>query len=246
MTSLQNNVDVIQDSLDDIKDAIINKGGTISGDITSYAEDILNIRSIGLNREISSQGVFQMPTANFTFILPENAIDVGDGVMFGAFYNCTSLTSADLSSLTTVSGYDALRSAFYDCTSLTSADLSSLMTISGSTALYLTFRGCTSLISVNLSSLAIISGDKALYSAFGRCTSLMSLSFPSLTSASFGSYTNQFKSMLHGVTGCTVHFPSNLQSVIGDWSDVVSGFSGTNTTVLFDLPSTGGYAAIGS
>ena len=45
--------------------------------------------------------------------------------------------------------------------------------------------------------------------------------------------------MLQGVSGCTVHFPSNLQSVIGSWSDVTNGFGGTNTTVLFDLPSTG-------
>ena len=36
----------------------------------------------------------------------------------------------------------------------------------------------------------------------------------------------------------TVHFPANMQSVIGSWSDVVNGFNGTNTTVLFDLPST--------
>ena len=44
--------------------------------------------------------------------------------------------------------------------------------------------------------------------------------------------------MLSGVTGCTVHFPSNLETVIGDWSSVTSGFGGTDTTVLFDLPST--------
>ena len=34
MTSLQNNITKMKDSLDDIRDAIINKGGTISGDIT--------------------------------------------------------------------------------------------------------------------------------------------------------------------------------------------------------------------
>ena len=44
--------------------------------------------------------------------------------------------------------------------------------------------------------------------------------------------------MLRGVTGCTVHFPSNIQSVIGSWASVTGGFGGTNTTVLFDLPAT--------
>jgi hypothetical protein len=64
------------------------------------------------------------------------------------------------------------------------------------------------------------------------------MSFPALTSTSFGSYTNQFNNMLRMVTGCTVHFPSNLQSVIGSWSDITAGFGGTNTVVSFDLPAT--------
>ena len=73
---------------------------------------------------------------------------------------------------------------------------------------------------------------------FKNCTSLQTLSFPSLNSNSFGSYTNQFNLMLQGVTGCTVHFPSNLQSVIGSWESVTTGFGGTSTVVLFDLPAT--------
>ena len=44
--------------------------------------------------------------------------------------------------------------------------------------------------------------------------------------------------MLNGVTGCTVHFPSNLKSLMMYWSDVTRGFGGTNTIVLFDLPAT--------
>jgi hypothetical protein len=44
--------------------------------------------------------------------------------------------------------------------------------------------------------------------------------------------------MLSGVTGCTVHFPSNLQAVIGSWADVTAAFGGTNTTILYDLPQT--------
>ena len=71
-----------------------------------------------------------------------------------------------------------------------------------------------------------------------RNTKITSLSFPALTQTSFGNYTNCFNNMLYCVTGCTVHFPSNLQSVIGSWSDVTKGFGGTNTTVLFDLTAT--------
>lgn len=155
-----------------------------------------------------------------------------------AFEGCTNLVSVDLSSLTTVSGSTALSNAFKDCTNLVGIDLSSLTTISGQGALTYSFRDCAQLTSVNLSSLTTISGSRALMYAFYGCIRLSSLSFPALTSTSFGSDTNQFKGMLNGVPGCSVHFPSNLQSVIGSWTDVTTGFEGTNTTVLFDLPAT--------
>lgn len=98
---------------------------------------------------------------------------------------------------------------------------------------------CINLTSVNLDSLRILH-DRAFDGAF-QYTQLQSLSFPSLTSTSFQAPTDaewSFQGMLLGVTGCTVHFPSNLQSVIGSWYDVTHGFSGTNTTILFDLPAT--------
>ena len=155
---------------------------------------------------------------------------------FDSAFDSTGLTSVDLSSLESVSGSYAFNNAFRRCPNLTSVDLSSLESVSGSYAFSSAF-GSTGLTSVDLSSLESVSGSNAFYFAFTN-TSLSSLSFPSLTSNSFGSYTDQFHSMLNGVNNCTVHFPSNLQSVIGSWLDVTSGFGGTNTTVLFDLPAT--------
>ena len=267
----------------------IKKNVTILGVTGTYETGVVKE---GIQREVSAQGQLKMPTTSFTFSLPSNAIDVGNYAMYQSFYNCTGLTSVDLSSLTTLSGGYAMYYAFQICTGLTSLDLSSLTTISGSNVMNSTFRGCTGLTSVDLSSLTTISGSSAMFSvfdnctgltsvdlsslttisgssamyqsfnnctgltsvdlsslttlsgsnamqyAFQSCTSLTSLSFPALTSTSFGSYTNQFYRMLRRTTGCTVHFPSNLQSVIGSWSDVTAGFGGTNTTVLFDLPAT--------
>ena len=154
------------------------------------------------------------------------------------FQGCTGITSVDLSSLTTVTGSFGFNYAFKGCTSLTSIDLSSLTTIENSNTCASMFEGCTSLTSVDLSGLETINGMYACQNMFKGCTSLTSLSFPSLTSNSFGTYTSQFNNLLSGVTGCTVHFPSNLQSVIGSWTSVTAGFGGTNTTVLFDLPAT--------
>ena len=144
-------------------------------------------------------------------MLPQGGVSIPLEVSSnGELRKPTSSFTWSLPSSVTDLGQYAMSSAFYSCTGLTSVDLSSLTTVSGSYAMQYAFQ----------------------YS------SLTSLSFPALTSTSFGSYTNQFNSMLYGVTGCTVHFPSNLQSVIGSWSSVTSGFGGTNTTVLFDLPAT--------
>ena len=189
----------------------------------------------------------------------------GQGALSNAFVGCSSLISVDLSSLTTISGYEALSSAFTECSGLINFDFPSLVTISGDNSLWNAFAGCTYLTSVDFPNLTTISGAYAFGQAFSTCygltsiifpslttinnvasfvfafagcSNLTSLSFPALTSTSFGLYTNQFEMMLADVSGCTVHFPSNLQSVIGSWNDVINGFGGTNTTVLFDLPAT--------
>ncbi|MBQ1758967.1 MAG: leucine-rich repeat protein [Prevotella sp.] len=179
------------------------------------------------------------------------------------FYGNTSITSADLGLLETV-GYMGCKSMFSSCSGLITANLGSLRTFSDSSAMESMFSYCSALTNVNVSSvedgnksyvfrqmfnncrnlttvrwssLTELTGDNAFSGAFGN-SGLTSLYFPSLSSTGFGTKTNQFQAMLSGTSGCTVHFPSNLQSVIGSWSDVVNGFRGGNTTVLFDLPAT--------
>ena len=166
---------------------------------------------------------------------------VGGGSLGNCFsyaFSNVKISSLDLSSLIQVTGYGAFSSAFSNCRLLTSVDMSSLTTLSGNYSCQTMFSGCVNLTNVNLSSLTSMNSQNAMAYMFMNCTGLTSLSFPSLTPTSFGSYTNQFSDMLKNVTGCTVHFPSNIQSTIGSWTDVTNGFSGTNTTVLFDLPAT--------
>ena len=214
-----------------------------------------------LGRIVTEDGVFQFPTESFSFSLPDNVTSIGNYGLYYAFFGRTNLTSVDLSNVTSIDNY-GLQRAFRDCTSLTSTGLDNVTSIgiyglsdafNGCTSLTSTgldnvtsigrsgldsaFQDCTSLTSVDLSNVTSIC-NSGLRDAFYGCTSLTSLSFPKLNSNSFGGYTNQFHRMLSRVTGCTVHFPSNLESVIGSWSDVTNGFGGTNTTVLFDLPAT--------
>jgi hypothetical protein len=133
-----------------------------------------------------------------------------------------------------------LYSAFNGCTGLTSVDLSSLTTI-GSMGLYSTFWGCTGLTGVNFSSLTTI-GSTGFDNTFNGCTKIKSISFPALNTTSFGSYTNQFGTMMFNTgttTTHTLHFPSNLQSTISRLSGYPL-FSGTSGYVVlsFDLPAT--------
>jgi len=167
----------------------------------------------------------------------------GSDVCYGMFYECTALETVDLSGLTTISGYNApFCNVFEKCSKLISVDLSSLQTIyKGNNMNYACcslFKSCTSLPSMIFPSLEKIGGTNVLKEAFSGCTSLQSISFPALKEVYPISYTAQFNNMLSGCTGVTVHFPSNMQAVIGSWSSIINGFGGTNTQVLYDLPAT--------
>lgn len=161
---------------------------------------------------------------------------IGQGGCDAMFNNCYDLISADISNLEEINDSYACSVMFYK-TGITSIDVSKIRSVNGYDGCYAMFS-YTKLVSVNFSSLSVLTGQLAFERAFSDVTTLTTVSFPALKSDSFGTYTNQFKDMLKNDTGVTVHFPSNLQSVIGSWSDVQDGFGGTNTTVLFDLPAT--------
>ena len=149
------------------------------------------------------------------------------------FSGCTNLININLSNYIKCS---TCSSMFSGCTNLVSVDLSYLthMVESGGNKM---FENCTSLTSVNISKLTKFSTTSSpLGQMFKGCTSLTSLSFNGLpyTATNLNS---AFSNMLQGVTGCTVHFPADWQTAMSSWSNVTNGFGGTNTTVLWDLPS---------
>lgn len=225
-----------------IKQAIIDKGVSVSDTDTfaSYAGKIGQIQGGGSipsyvpSKIIDSTGkIVQDPNQTTLSVAP--ATDVGNYGLTHAFYENDNLTSVDLSSLTTVSGNYAMEGCFQFCTNLASVDVSSLTTISGVSAMDSCFA-YSSLTSVVFSSLTTISGTNTLSRCFLACSSLTEISFPALQS--FGTdAVNQFYKMLSSVRGCTLHFPSNMQSEVESRSGYPN-FGGTNTVVLFDLPPT--------
>lgn len=144
---------------------------------------------------------------NISFLNMYNTPTMAANAFSCACYNCANLTGIDFHNLQNVTGNYAFHNAFDLCANLTGATFPSLSKINYS----MVFAGCFA-----------YSGIKDIY-------------FNALTTTSFGSYSNQFRSMLTSVTNCNVHFPATIQSTIGSWTDVTSGFGGTNTTVLFDL-----------
>jgi hypothetical protein len=159
-----------------------------------------------------------------------------EGIFSLAFRNCTNLSYVDLSELETLQGNRTCFGMFMEDSALQNILFSNLKSASSNSLNSICYKCGVS--SVTFPKLNDIKNTWVLRAAFKNCSSLTFLSFPALTSTSFGNITDQFSIMLQGVTGCTVHFPSNLQSVIGSWSDVTAGFGGTNTTVLFDLTAT--------
>lgn len=157
------------------------------------------------------------------------------------FAGCTGITSVDLSSLTFVTGNSGANGMLRECTKLTTLDLGKLAVVTG-------LNSCTNfnfasnhLTSVDLSSLYEVTGNSCFTNFLRNCTAMSEISFPAITTTSFGtSYINQFQNFCSGITGITMHFPSNVQSVIEGLTGYSSTapFGATSGAVLFDLPAT--------
>ena len=101
-----------------------------------------------------------------TYYIPSSLKSVtvtGGNILYGAFENCTSLTSVEIPDSVTSIGYGA----FYGCTSLTSVVIPDSITSIGTIA----FEDCTSLTSVVIPDSVTSIGS----SAFENCFSLTSV-----------------------------------------------------------------------
>lgn len=236
--SIASEITRISGNIADAYTACNGKGATMPSSASQNSDNLATcINSIqtggggvGIPREVSQSGVYQMPTTSFTWALPSNATDVGDYALYYAFRGCPNLTSVDLSSLTTISsegglsytfqnctgltgnlsllnltnisGMYGMRGAFYN-TGLTSVNLSNLMSISNTSGMASAFNKCTSLTSVDLSGLTTITGTGALLDAFSGCTSLTSINFTNLTTIGNNSSSSNVSHFSNAFNNCT-------------------------------------------
>ena len=108
-------------------------------------------------------------TTSTTYYIPSSLKSVtvtGGNILYGAFYNCSSLTSVTIP--------DSVKSignrAFYNCSGLTSITIPDSVTSIGASAFY----GCSGLTSVTIPNSVTSIGN----SAFRDCTGLTSITIP--------------------------------------------------------------------
>jgi len=148
-------------------------------------------------------------------------------------FDLTKIVVADMPLLEFISGSNSYLFARTD--TLTTLNLQSLAYISGSLD-YLAER--SKIVSMTFYSLKYMGGNQALASAFENSSLLEDIYFPATNSNSFYA-SNSLMNMLRRCSNVKLHFPNNLSG-----SSVITGlydypnFGGTNTTILFDLPST--------
>lgn len=148
-------------------------------------------------------------------------------------YQCSGLKSANFKNITGVSGSNVFQKAFEE-TGIETVDFSELTSVTGGSVFANTFASTSSLLSVTFPKLSSITGASAFSYAFSN-SGIQNLYFPALNSSSFGSNTNQFSSMINNTNGCTIHFPSGLQSTISGLSGASSNFGGRNAEIVYDL-----------
>ncbi len=119
-------------------------------------------------------GSSTLSTGYSTYYIPESLKSVtitGGNILYGAFFNCTSLTSIEISDSVTGIG----NNAFSGCTGLTSIEIPDSVTSIG----YNAFYGCTGLTNITIPDSVTSIGSSAFYG----CTGLTSIAIPnSITS----------------------------------------------------------------
>ena len=110
--------------------------------------------------------------------------------MIWMFFNCTSLTSLDLSNFNT-SNVTNMSDMFYKCSSLTTLDLSSFNT-SNVTNMWQMFASCSSLTSLNLGNFNT-SKITDMCSMFNSCSSLTNLDLSHFNTSKVTDMSNMFR-----------------------------------------------------
>ena len=206
------------------------KAGVTSSDTYQYPlGDIFGTSSYAGGTEVTQRyyGSDTSSTTSSTYYIPSTLRSVtvmGGNILYGAFYNCSKLSSITIGDSVKSIG----SSAFYNCSSLTSITIPDSVTSIGSSAFY----NCSSLTSITIPDSVTSIGSEA----FRSCSSLTSVTFGENSKLeSIGYWAFYYCSSLTSIT-----IPDKVTS-IGS-----SAFSGCSSLESITLPFIGANAGVAS
>ena len=206
----------------------------------------------GMEVTQSYYGYNTSSTTSETYYIPASLRYVtvtGGNILFGAFYNCSMLTSITiLGNVTSIGNY-----AFYDCAALTSITIPDGVTSIGESAFY----GCTSLTSVTIGNGVTSIGGFAFYGcsgltsitipdsvtsiggrAFEDCSGLTEINWNAVAVSNFLYYSDVFYNAGMSGDGMTVTFGDSVTSIpayaFSDCTGLTSVTIGNGVTSIGD------------
>ena len=224
-TATKNGIVVADEGYDGLRQVDVN---VPSGAPTMFGVEIGDM--IGV---VDESGVISASTDSVDLSF-DGVTKINPGALTDCFRSRKNIKSVQFPDLVEI-GSSGLNGCFSLCSNLSSVSFPKLETAE-TTAFQYAFNNCLALETLEFSVLNNI-GAQCFLAGFWYCTNLKHIYFPAITENSFGQSTGAFLSMLNGVTGCSLHFPSNVQSLI-EGLDKYPNFGGTDTVVLFDLPAT--------
>ena len=245
--SMASDISTISSSLNAIKNAIIDKGVTPSGNITTYADAISQISGGGsstkygalvytLLGDVNVNGVLQLPTEQSNLVFT----DVTDVVDNGLYYKFarTGVKSVSFPDLTSVSKASSFAGAFYGCSKLESASFPNLITITGTSGCSGMFSYTTAMTSVSLPELTTATGVSCMSSMFAY-SGIANVSIPKLMAlgsscclSMFGGAENITNIYFNALT--TTSFGSSVNQFANMFS---TGSGSTSGTITMHFPS---------
>lgn len=142
--SISKEIERIQQAKKDIGDAIVRKGGSVSGTIDTYANSIMALGDVSFRTAIDIVNKSDAKNVDLTMISPKNETSLQD-----LFYQNTNLININVSNWDT-SNITSLRSTFGSASNLESVDFSE-WNVSNVTTFYALFDSCPNLKTIDVS-----------------------------------------------------------------------------------------------
>lgn len=136
--SISNEIERLQQAKKEIGDAIVRKGGSVSGTLNTYAKSVMALGDVSFRTAIDIVNKSDAKNVDLTMISPRNETNLRE-----LFYNNDKLVSVDVSNWDT-SNITSLRTLFGTCPSLVSVNVSNWDT-SNVTTFYAMLDACVSL-----------------------------------------------------------------------------------------------------